>query len=142
MDDGQKGVMRTALEMQFRYKFYQDITFPYLQSIGIRDVFQGFGNDEVGFIGMLHLWWIPEESNIHYDNPRKFPVKIIGFWKGEWFDTPEEGLKLAEKIENDRPYDTGKLIKAHMEHRVEQHETLRAETEMKELIDNGFTMWN
>ena len=46
MDDGQKGAMRTALEMQFRYKFYQDTTFPYLQSLGIRDVFQGFGNDE------------------------------------------------------------------------------------------------
>jgi hypothetical protein len=43
MDDGQKEVIRTALEMQFRYKFYQDTTFPYLQSLGIKDVFVGGG---------------------------------------------------------------------------------------------------
>ena len=90
MDDGQLGAIRTALEMQFRYKFYKDTTFPYLLSLGIRDVFQGFGNED-GFIGMLHLWWVPEESNLHYDNPKEFPVKIIGFWKGVWFDTPVEG---------------------------------------------------
>ena len=115
MDDGQKGAVRTALEMQFRYRFYQDTVFPFYQSMGIKDVFQGFGNDEVGFIGMLHLWWVPEESNIHYDRPTKFPVKIIGTWKGEWFDTAQEGMAVAQKIEDDRNkvYDTNKMIDAH-----------------------------
>lgn len=115
MDDGQKGVVRTALEMQFRYQFYQDTVFPFYQSMGIKDVFQGFGNDEDGFIGMLHLWWVPEESNIHYDNPKKFPVKIIGVWKGEWFDTALEGMAIAQKIEDDRNkvYDTNKMIDTH-----------------------------
>ena len=70
MDEGLRDSIRTALEMQFRYKFYQDTVFPYYQSMGIKDVFQGFGNDEEGFIGMLHLWWVPEDSNIHYDNPK------------------------------------------------------------------------
>ena len=130
MDDGQKGVMRTALEMQFRYKFYQDTTFPYLQSLGIRDVFQGFGNDDVGFIGMLHLWWVPEESNIHYDNPKEFPVKILGFWKGEWFDTPEEGLALAEKIENDKPYNMGMVMEMHRRY----HEELK-QIHMRKMMD-------
>ena len=115
MDDGQKEVVRTALEMQFRYRFYQDTVFPFYQSMGIKDVFQGFGNEEDGFIGMLHLWWVPEESNIHYDNPKKFPVKIIGVWKGEWFDTAQEGMAVAQKIEDDRNkvYDTNKMIDAH-----------------------------
>ena len=118
MNDKERDVIRTALEMQFRYKFYQDTVFPYYQSMGIKDVFQGFGNDEEGFIGMLHLWWVPEDSNIHYDNPKNWPVKIIGVWKGEWFDTPEEGLALAEKIEQDRNkvYDTQKLIKIAIEY--------------------------
>ena len=118
MDEGLRNSIRTALEMQFRYKFYQDTVFPYYQSMGIKDVFQGFGNEEEGFIGMLHLWWVPEDSNIHYDNPKKWPVKIIGVWKGEWFDTPEEGLALAEKIEQDRNkvYDTHKLIKISIEY--------------------------
>jgi hypothetical protein len=115
MDDGQKGVVRTALEMQFRYRFYQDTVFPFYQSMGIKDVFQGFGNEEDGFIGMLHLWWVPEESNIHYDNPKKFPVKIIGVWKGEWFDTAQEGMAIAQKIEDERNkvYDTNKMIDTH-----------------------------
>ena len=115
MDDGQKEVVRTALEMQFRYRFYQDTVFPFYQSMGIKDVFQGFGNEEDGFIGMIHLWWVPEESNIHYDNPKKFPVKIIGVWKGEWFDTAQEGMAVAQKIEDDRNkvYDTNKMIDAH-----------------------------
>ena len=115
MDDGQKEVVRTALEMQFRYRFYQDTVFPFYQSMGIKDVFQGFGNEEDGFIGMIHLWWVPEESNIHYDNPKKFPVKIIGTWKSEWFDTAQEGMAVAQKIEDDRNkvYDTNKMIDAH-----------------------------
>jgi hypothetical protein len=115
MDDGQKEVVRTALEMQFRYRFYQDTVFPFYQSMGIKDVFQGFGNEEDGFIGMLHLWWVPEESNIHYDNPKKFPVKIIGVWKGEWFDTAQEGMAIAQKIEDERNkvYDTNKMIDTH-----------------------------
>ena len=129
MDDGQLGAIRTALEMQFRYRFYKDTTFPYLQSLGIRDVFQGFGNDD-GFIGMLHLWWVPEESNIHYDNPKEFPVKILGFWKGEWFDTPQEGLKLAEKIENDKPYDMGKIMEAHQRYHEEQKQI-----HMRKMVD-------
>ena len=129
MDDGQLGAIRTALEMQFRYKFYKDTTFPYLQSLGIRDVFQGFGNED-GFIGMLHLWWVPEESNIHYDNPKEFPVKILGFWKGEWFDTPQEGLKLAEKIENDKPYDMGKIMEAHQRYHEEQKQI-----HMRKMVD-------
>ena len=35
MDEGQRDAIRTALEMQFRYKFYQDTVFPYYQSLGI-----------------------------------------------------------------------------------------------------------
>ena len=120
--------------MQFRYKFYQDTVFPYYQSMGIKDVFQGFGNEEEGFIGMLHLWWVPEDSNIHYDNPKKWPVKIIGVWKGEWFDTPEEGLALAEKIEQDRNkvYDTQKLIKIAIEYnRAVMEKQIKSQIEEK-----------
>lgn len=122
MDDGQKEVIRTALEMQFRYKFYQDTTFPYLQSLGIKDVFQGFGNNETGFIGMLHLWWVPEESNVHFDSPKKFPIKIKGFWKAEWFDTLEEGLFVANKVEDERPYNTSSIIDVHVKYNQELKE--------------------
>ena len=88
LNDDQMAQIRTGLEMQFRYKFYQDIVFPYYQSLGIRDVFQGFGNEEEGFIGMLHLWWVNEDNNIVYEKPRETPVQIKGMWKsakkGDW----------------------------------------------------------
>ena len=147
MDEGLRDSIRTALEMQFRYKFYQDTVFPYYQSLGIRDVFQGFGNDEEGFIGMLHLWWVPEDSNIHYDNPKKWPVKIIGVWKGEWFDTPEEGIALADKIEQDRNkvYDTQKLIeiaRAHNQKMVEKQFKAQVKEIIEEEIPKKKILWN
>ena len=147
MDEGQRDAIRTALEMQFRYKFYQDTVFPYYQSLGIRDVFQGFGNDEEGFIGMLHLWWVPEDSNIHYDNPKKWPVKIIGVWKGEWFDTPEEGIALADKIEQDRNkvYDTQKLIeiaRAHNQKMIEKQFKAQVKEIIEEEIPKKKILWN
>ena len=147
MDEGLRDSIRTALEMQFRYKFYQDTVFPYYQSMGIKDVFQGFGNDEEGFIGMLHLWWVPEDSNIHYDNPKKWPVKIIGVWKGEWFDTPEEGIALADKIEQDRNkvYDTQKLIeiaRAHNQKMVEKQFKAQVKEIIEEEIPKKKILWN
>ena len=147
MNDKERDVIRTALEMQFRYKFYQDTVFPYLQSLGVKNVFQGFGNDEEGFVGMLHLWWVPEESNIHYDNPKKWPVKIIGVWKGEWFDTPEEGFELAGKIEQDRNkvYDTNKLLSNHQKYlKVVAEKQFKAK--VKEIIEEEMPkkkiLWN
>ena len=102
--------LRHAMETQFRYKFYQDIQFPYLQSLGIKNVLQGFGNEEVGFIGILHLWWVNEDNNIVYDNPRKCPVQIKGMWKSEWLNDPKEAIALAQKIEDEKCYDESKLV--------------------------------
>ena len=103
-------MFRYAMETQFRYKFYQDVQFPYLHSLGIDHVFQGFGNEEHGFIGMLHLWWVNEDSGIVYDHPKKGPVEIKGIWRGEWFDTPEQGVLAARQIEKERIYDEQKLV--------------------------------
>ena len=110
MTETERDMFRYAMETQFRYKFYQDVQFPYLQSLGINHVFQGFGNEEHGFIGMIHLWWVNEDSGIVYDHPKKGPVTIKGMWKSEWFDTPEQGILAAQKIEKERIYDEQKLV--------------------------------
>ena len=110
MTETERDMFRYAMETQFRYKFYQDVQFPYLHSLGIDHVFQGFGNEEHGFIGMLHLWWVNEDSGIVYDNPKKGPVEIKGIWRGEWFDTPEQGVLAARQIEKERIYDEQKLV--------------------------------
>ena len=100
MTEKERKLWQQAMEVQFRYKLYNDIKFPYLQSLGCRDILQSFGNEEVGFIGVLHLKWLNEDNNIIYDNPKEWPVMVKGIWKAYWYNTPEMGHKIAEEIYN------------------------------------------
>ena len=128
MEPRQRDELRIAMETQFRYKFYNSTEFPFLQSIGINHIIQGFeAPDEMGFIGVLHLWWTPDESGIVYDKPRKF--KAIGTWNGEWLDRPEEAVELAVQIQESRPYDENKLI-----HIAIRHAKKMAERHVKKLV--------
>ena len=109
--------LRYAMETQFRYKFYNSIEFPFLPAMGIKHVLQGFeAPPEVGFIGMLHLWWGPEDSGIVYDNPRSGTVVPKGTWHAEWFDNPEDAIEVAVQIQQEKNYDEVKLIEIHMQH--------------------------
>jgi len=133
MTEKERDMFRYAMETQFRYKFYQDVQFPYLQSLGVDHVFQGFGNAEHGFIGMIHLWWVNEDSGIAYDHPKKGPVAIKGIWRSEWFDTPEQGILAAQKIEKERIYDEQKLVFL-MQNYLQQKEQERAQKEAVRLL--------
>ena len=122
--------IRDAMEVQFRHKFYQDIQFPYYHSLGIKNIFQSFASEEVGFIGMLHLWWVNEDSGIVYDNPRKGQVLIKGMWKSEWFDSAAAGIAAAQKVTKERIYDEEKLVMtAHNYILQKTEEKARKETE-------------
>ncbi len=115
MEPRQRDELRIAMETQFRYKFYNSTEFPFLHSIGVNHIIQGFeAPDELGYIGALHLWWAPDESDIVYDKPRKF--KVIGTWHGEWLDRPEEAIELAIQIQANRPYNEDKLIEVAIRH--------------------------
>ena len=130
MTEKELNTIRYAMETQFRYKFYQDIQFPYYHSLGIKDVFQSFASEEVGFIGMLHLWWVNEDSGIVYDNPRKGQVLIKGMWKSEWFDSAAAGIAAAQKVTKERIYDEEKLVMtAHNYIMQKTEEKARKETE-------------
>ena len=125
--------IRYAMEVQFRHKFYQDLQFPYYHSLGIKNIFQSFASEEVGFIGMLHLWWVNEDSGIVYDNPRKGQVLIKGMWKSEWFDSAAAGIAAAQKIAKEKIYDEEKLVQAHQNH-IRQWEQERAQKEAVRLL--------
>jgi len=115
MKPNQREELRYAMETQFRYKFYNSPEFPFLPSLGIRHVFQGFeAKEELGFIGMLHLWWTNEDDGIKYDNPRYF---VKGTWHGEWFDSPEDGIKRAMQVQKEVTFwDQNKLLQVHHEY--------------------------
>ena len=113
MDERQRKEIRYAMETQYRYKFYNSPEFPFLPSMGIRHVFQGFEvkEEELGYVGMLHLWWTNEDNGIKYDNPRYF---VKGTWHGEWLDRPEEGIEKAIQIQKRNTLlDLNKLLQVH-----------------------------
>ena len=110
MDDKERKLLQQAMEIQFRHKLYCDIKFPYLQSLGIKDIVQGFGNEEIDFIGVLHLRWVNEDNNIVYDNPKEWPVTVKGVWKSTWYNTPEIGKKIAEEIQRQSIIDIEKVM--------------------------------
>ena len=117
MEPNQREELRYAMETQFRYKFYKSPEFPFLPSMGIRHIFQGFEHkEELGFIGMLHLWWTNEDDGIKYDNPKYF---VKGIWHGEWFDTPEEGIEKAIQVQKEILWDGNKLLQVHHEFHAE-----------------------
>ena len=130
MEPRQRDELRIAMETQFRYKFYNSTEFPFLQSIGVKHIIQGFeAPDGLGFIGILHLWWSPDKSDIVYDKPRKFAP--IGTWNGEWLDRPEEGIELAMQIQKSKPYDENKLIQIAIEYARKA-----AEKHVKKLVED------
>ena len=130
MKPNQREELRYAMETQFRYKFYKSPEFPFLPSMGIRHVFQGFEakEEELGFIGMLHLWWTNEDNGIEYDNPRYF---VKGTWHGEWFDKPEDGILKALQVQKEKFWDENKLLQIHHEF-LNELQRKEAETKFKE----------
>ena len=131
MKPNQLEELRYAMETQFRYKFYKSPEFPFLPSMGITHVFQGFEakEEELGFIGMLHLWWTMEDNGIKYDNPRYF---VKGTWHGEWFDRPEDGILKALQVQKEITFwDVTKLLQVHHEF-LNELQRKEAETKFKE----------
>ena len=130
MDSKQREGLRYAMNTQFRYKFYNQTEFPFLPSMGIRHIFQSFeAPQELGYIGMLHLWWTMEDNGIVYDNPRNF---VKGTWHGEWFDSREDGIKRAIQVQKENTlWDTNKLLEAHLEF----HNELRKREAEKKFIE-------
>jgi hypothetical protein len=130
MEPNQRKELRYAMETQFRYKFYKSPEFPFLPSMGIRHVFQGFEakEEELGFIGMLHLWWTNEDDGIKYDNPKYF---VKGIWHGEWFDRPEDGILKALQVQKEKFWDENKLLQIHHKF-LNELRRKEAETKFKE----------
>ena len=138
IDDIELQELRKGMETQFRYKFYKDPKFPFLQSIGIKHVIQGFEHphEEVGFIGMLHLWWVPDPTGT-----------VLGIWESEWFDTPHEGVALAQTLDTHRIFDVKKLEEVAHNHAQKMAEKevmkqIQAKIRQEEEEESKTVLWN
>tara|TARA_B100000809_G_scaffold54990_1_gene50771 strand:- start:355 stop:810 length:456 start_codon:yes stop_codon:yes gene_type:complete len=143
MNPEMRDELRYAMNTQFRYKLYRDPTFPFLHSMGIRHIIQGFeAKEELGFVGVLHLWYENNSGELSYHTKDKHFV--AGDWKHEWLDRPEDAIKLAIQIQKNKPYNEDKLIQVaieyarkaadrHVKKLVEEH--LENEEEIPKLLN-------
>ena len=139
MDEIEIQELRKGMEMQFRYKFYKEPQFLFLQSLGIKHVIQGFdAGDDIGFIGILHLWWVPDPTGT-----------VTGIWESEWINTPQEGVALAQKIGEDLHllYDIGKLEQVSKQYiqklaEKEMMKQIQAKIEKEEEEESKTVLWN
>tara|TARA_B100001079_G_C15973121_1_gene324232 strand:+ start:57 stop:509 length:453 start_codon:yes stop_codon:yes gene_type:complete len=122
--------LRYAMNTQFRYKLYRDTVFPFLHSMGIRHIIQGFeAKEELGFVGVLHLWYENNSGELSYQTKDKH--FLAGDWKHEWLDKPEDAIELAIQIQKDKPYDEDKLIQIAIEYARKA-----AEKHVKKLVED------
>ena len=129
--------LRKGMELQFRYKFYKDPKFPFLQSIGIKHIIQGFdAGDDVGFIGTLHLWWVSDPTGT-----------VTGIWESEWIDTPREAVELAISFKKNLLYDEEKVVAAHRKEiekmaEIEGMKQLREKSREQATEESKTVLWN
>ena len=141
--------LRKGMEMQFRFKFYKDPKFPFLKSMGIKNVFQAFdAGDEIGFIGILHLYWMPDPTGI-VSAPEGFSRDSVatGVWESEWIDTPHEGIALAKAVSQNKLYDEDKLMAFHQKEilriaELEAMRQLREKARDQATEDSKNVLWN
>ena len=128
--------MRFAIDTQMRYKLYSDPNFPFLHSLGIKHMFQGFEDkDNDIFIGVYHLYWTPEDSGITVLNPTK-PVPK-GLWKHEWL-TKEEADTIQKEVQDQSPVDYDKMTRAVQSAMLEIHQKMKAKNEaIKEMEEEN-----
>ena len=113
--------LRKGMEIQFRYKFYRDPKFTFLPSLGIKHIFQTFdAGDDIGFIGILHLWWVPDKTGT-----------VTHIWESEWIDSPIEGVTLAKAVSQNKLHDEEKLVAAHREY-IQKMAEMEAMKELRE----------
>lgn len=96
--------LRESLEVQFRYKFYTDMRFPYMQSLGVDHVFQSFEHNGQP-IGVLHLW---------YDTTKELTEENI--WRSEWIDSALEAIRHAQMVSEARMYDENLVVHANLDY--------------------------
>jgi hypothetical protein len=121
MDREKRELLRQAMEVQFRHQLYSKPEFTFLPSLGIRDIFQAFGNDEVGFIGFLHLKYLRKKEGEQE-------------WVAIWYDTHEEGIEAQRQWFEDVPYNRGKMMHLVMQHIQNQANKVEIEEPEEERI--------
>ena len=93
--------LRYQEETKFRYALYKRPEFPFLQSIGMKDIFHSCMVKDHGFIGCLHL-----EHTINNDKG--------SYWKSSWKTEIDQVIAIAEDIQNKKIIKEDRVIDYHL----------------------------
>jgi hypothetical protein len=106
------------MQKQFMDNFTRSPEFPFLQSMGITHLFQAFEakQDEIGFLGLLHVWYHEK------------------LWETEWIDTQEKGVELISHLQKAKMYDEAKLVEVGI-HKMNQYTKMERMKVIRERID-------
>jgi hypothetical protein len=89
--------LRFQTETVFRLSLYKRPEFNFLQSLGIRHIFETITDKEYGFIGVLYLKYTVD-------------VDYSPYWKSNWFDKAIEVIELAEKLQDEKIINEERVI--------------------------------
>jgi|TARA_Y200000002_G_scaffold379179_1_gene387952 hypothetical protein len=106
-------LIRNNLELDFRLKLYKDPCFPFLQSMGKKNIYQEFYLNQKKSIGILHLRWNNKNSELYYMGKNKIEIK--GIYESQWFENHDEMRTYI--IHNDKQIiDIKKLSEIYVNH--------------------------
>ena len=110
--------LRYQYLVQFRLSLYKRPEFPFLQCLGVNDIFQAFTDEEHGYIGTVRL---------RYDREHKA-------WMEEWYEDMMDVIGLAESIQQHKDENhfavESKIMNAHIQymnrfiHKLEENKIL------------------
>ena len=92
MTKEEKDKLRYRLEIQYRFKLYSDPAFPYFQSMGVQNIFQGFRNGDE-YLGHLEMRWRKET-----------------FWEAIWHDEEATVIEKARDLYENSIVDWDKVM--------------------------------
>ena len=93
--------LRYQEETKFRYALYKRPEFPFLQSVGVKDIFHSCMVKDYGFIGCLHLQYTVDKNTGAY-------------WKSSWKTEIDRVIAIAEDIQNKKIINEDRVIDYHL----------------------------
>jgi len=93
--------LRYQEETKFRYALYKRPEFPFLQSVGVKDIFHSCMVKDYGFIGCLHL-----EYTLYNDTEP--------YWKSSWKTEIDQVISIAEDVQNKKIINENRIIDYHL----------------------------
>lgn len=89
--------VRFQVETKFRLSLYKQVEYPFLPSVGVKDIFHSFQHHELGFLGVLHLHWqLVEDTSFAYQTL--------------WYDDIHEAISVAQQLQSKKIANEDKIM--------------------------------